>query len=374
METLLVKEKNWVSLTHELGKTFAANAARYDREGSFVFENYALLKTHQYFSAMIPAELGGGGMLHSEMCEVIRTIAHYCGSTALAFSMHQHLIAAAVWRYKNKGEGVALLEKVVKNQLVLVSTGARDWLDSNGEMEKTEGGYLVSARKFFASQSTAGDIAVTSAPYQDPEGQWWVMHFAVPFTASGVSVLDDWDTLGMRATGSQTIVFDKVFVPDAAISLQRPRTGYHPVWDVVLTVALPLIMSAYVGIAEKSLEIALAIGKKYARNQNHLPYIIGKLNNTLLSAQTQLAAMRVLTNEIDFKPNESITIKMLSFKTNISEACMQTVAEAMDAIGGQSFYRKNQLERLFRDVQASPFHPLPKWDQYAFTGEKLLAV
>jgi hypothetical protein len=44
----------------------------------------------------------------------------------------------------------------------------------------------------------------------------------------------------------------------------------------------------------------------------------------------------------------------------------------MEAIWGQSFYKKNILEKLFRDVQASPFHPLPTWEQYAFTGERLL--
>ncbi|MCB0534959.1 MAG: acyl-CoA/acyl-ACP dehydrogenase [Saprospiraceae bacterium] len=373
MNNLLEIETSWVELTQTLGKTFAENASRHDAEGTFVFENYKILKEHRYFSAMIPVEFGGGGISHAEMCDIIRILAHSCGSTALALAMHQHLIAATIWKYKHKGEGAALLEKVAQNQLVLISTGARDWLDSNGSMEKTEGGYLLSGKKHFASQSIAGDVAVTSAPYQNPEGQWSVLHFSVPMKAKGVSVLDDWDTLGMRATGSQTIVFDNVFVPDAAIALERPRTGYHPVWDVVLTVAMPLIMSAYVGLAEKAMEIALTVGKKYQRNQKHLAYIMGKLNNTLVGAQIQWQAMHALTNDVDFKPNSDITVKMLSLKTNVSDACMQTVSEAMDAIGGQSFYKKNQLERLFRDVQAAPFHPLPKWDQYAFTGEKLLA-
>ena len=373
MNNLLEIETSWVELTQTLGKTFAENASRHDAEGTFVFENYKILKEHYFFSAMIPVEFGGGGISHAEMCDIIRILAHSCGSTALALAMHQHLIAATIWKYKHKGEGAALLEKVAQNQLVLISTGARDWLDSNGSMEKTEGGYLLSGKKHFASQSIAGDVAVTSAPYQNPEGQWSVLHFSVPMKAKGVSVLDDWDTLGMRATGSQTIVFDNVFVPDAAIALERPRTGYHPVWDVVLTVAMPLIMSAYVGLAEKAMEIALTVGKKYQRNQKHLAYIMGKLNNTLVGAQIQWQAMHALTNDVDFKPNSDITVKMLSLKTNVSDACMQTVSEAMDAIGGQSFYKKNQLERLFRDVQAAPFHPLPKWDQYAFTGEKLLA-
>jgi alkylation response protein AidB-like acyl-CoA dehydrogenase len=287
--------------------------------------------------------------------------------------MHQHLVAAAIWRYKNKNESLPLLQKVVNEQVVLVSTGARDWLDSNGEMKKTEGGYLLSGKKYFASQSIAGNIAVTSAPFLHPDDGWQVLHFAVALSAKGVSILDDWDVLGMRGTGSQTIVFDQVFIPDAAIVLQRPRNGFHPVWDMVLTVAMPLIMSAYVGIAEKAMEIAVAIGKQYQRNQKHLPYIIGKMNNSLISARTQWKEMYTLTNNINFKPSEAVTLDMLSLKTNVANACIQTVEEGMEAIGGQSFYRKNILERLFRDVQAAQYHPLPAWEQYNFAGERLLS-
>ncbi|MCO6491688.1 MAG: acyl-CoA/acyl-ACP dehydrogenase [Phaeodactylibacter sp.] len=363
---------DWQAMMHELGKDFAGRAGHYDQTGTFVFENYGQLKTHRFFSAMIPEELGGGGISHAEMCDIIRIMAHYCGSTALAFSMHQHLVAATVWKYKHTGEGAPLLQRVAKEQLVLISTGARDWLESNGEMEKVEGGYLFSGKKFFASQSAGGDMAVTSAPWLDAGQEWQVLHFGVPMKAEGVTVLEDWDVLGMRATGSQAIQFDKVFVPDSAISLARPGGEFHPVWDVVLTVAMPLIMSAYVGTAEKAVEIAMSIGKKYYRNQGHIHYIIGKLNNSLLSAQTQWRAMYALTNNFGFKPNENTTIDMLSLKTNVSDAAQQTVSEAMEAIGGQSFYRKNVLERLFRDVQAAGFHPLPRWEQYAFTGERLM--
>ena len=178
----------------------------------------------------------------------------------------------------------------------------------------------------------------------------------------------------MRATGSQTIVFDEVFVPEGAIALEREQGEFHPAWNVVLTVAMPLIMSAYVGIAERAMEVAVNIGKKYARNQKHMPYIIGKLYNTLISAQSQWKAMYALTNNFNFKPDGDITIDILSLKTNVANMTIQTVKEAMEAIGGQSFYKKNELERLFRDIQAAQFHPLPKWEQYAFTGERLLGT
>ncbi len=372
METTIAPGINREKRTNELGKIFASRAAQLDKEGVFAAENYADLKEHRYFSAAIPGELGGDGQSFGQTCDMLRTMAHYCGSTALALSMHQHLVAAAVWKYRNKGESGPMLKKVAEGQLVLVSTGARDWLDSNGNMERTEGGYLLTAKKYFASQSAAGDIAVTSAPYEDPEKGWQVLHFSVPLSAKGVTVLDDWDVLGMRATGSQTIVFDRVFIPDTAIVLARPRTGYHAVWDLVIGVAMPLIMSVYVGIAEKAMEIAILLGKNYPRNQAHLPYIIGKMNNSLVSAQTQWKAMVANVRNFDFQPGQANTLEVLSLKSNVAEACISTVDQAMDAVGGQSFYKKNTLERLFRDVQAAKYHPLPEWEQYQFTGELLL--
>jgi alkylation response protein AidB-like acyl-CoA dehydrogenase len=372
MKTISSSNKTWVQLTHELGKEFEARAAEYDLTGSFVHENYRQLKENKFFSAAIPVELGGSGLSHSKMCHLIRIIAHYCGSTALAFSMHQHLIAAAVWKYVHNNEGAEMLKNVAKHELALISTGARDWLGSNGEMKRTKGGYLFSGKKHFASQSAGADVAVTSAPHENENSLSKVLHFSVPMNSSGVSVLDNWDVMGMRATGSQTIVFDQVFIPDSAISLQRPRDAFHPVWHVVLTVALPLIMSAYVGIAEKAQQIAIEKGKNYGRNKNFIAGMVGRMNNALLSARTGWKAMYHLTNSYEFAPREETTIAMLSHKTNVGDAAKRTVELAMEAIGGQSFYRSNILERLFRDVQASPFHPLPKWEQYEFTGERIL--
>ena len=372
IKTTELTTTDWIGLSKELGKSFAQRATLHDEEGSFVFQNYEQLKKHKYFSAMIPKELGGGGISHEKMCAIIRIIAKHCASTALAFSMHQHLIGATIWKYKSKGLGAPLLEKVVKNQLVLISTGARDWLGSNGEMKKVEGGFLFTANKSFASQSIMGDIAITSAPFMNENGDWEVLHFPLPMDTKGVQVLDDWKVMGMRATGSHTIQCKDVFIPESAIALTRPRGDFHPVWNVVLTVAMPLIMSAYVGIAERAMEITLGNAKKSKKNQNHIATMIGKLNNSMLSAQCQLKAMYKLTNNFDFKPDEVVTMDILTFKTNVAAAAIQVVRESIELVGGQSYYKKNELERLFRDIQAAQFHPLPKWEQYAFVGERLI--
>ncbi len=372
METTTIKTKNWIQLAHTLGKDFAQGASLNDNQATFVHENYNQLKAERFFSALIPTELGGAGISYSEMCQIISVFGQYCGSTALAFSMHQHLVAAAVWKYKTKGEAAETLLKIAANQLVLVSTGAKDWLGSNGTLKKVDGGYLFSAKKHFASQSVVGDVAVTSSVLANADGSSSVLHFSSPLKQDGVSLLDDWNTLGMRATGSQTIVFENVFVPEEAIALKRERNEFHPVWNVVLTVAMPLIMSAYVGIAQKAEALSIAAAQK--AGQNHLPYAIGKLHNTFLGCKSQWLTMQALTNNFDFTPSSKSTADILSLKTNVSDLARETVSQALEITGGQSFYKKHLLERLFRDVQASQFHPLPKWNQYEFTGKQLIST
>jgi hypothetical protein len=96
-------------------------------------------------------------------------------------------------------------------------------LESNGEMTRGDGGFRVKATKRFASQAAIGDVLVTSSVYPSPEAGEQVLHFPVPMKAEGVCVLNDWHTLGMRATGSHTVRLDGVFVPDSSITLRRPR-------------------------------------------------------------------------------------------------------------------------------------------------------
>ena len=373
METIKQPKTDYKKLIHQLGTTFSSRAKDNDESGRFVYENYEDLKKHRLFSALIPVELGGLNMSHSEMCEFIKIMAKYCASTALAFSMHQHLVAASVWKYKHKRMGEATLRNVANNQLVLVSTGAKDWLGSNGEMKKVEGGYILNAKKHFASQSVVGDVAITSAPYLNENNEWKVLHFPVKFESEGVSTFDDWNVLGMRATGSHTLLFENVFVPEESIALERNRDEFHAIWNVVLTIAMPLIMSVYVGIAEKATNIAIDKAKAVSDKQEHTKFSLGKLYNTFISAEKQWKAMFTITNDFNFTLENDNSIDILSLKTNVSDACIDTVSQVMDLVGGQSFYKAFELERLFRDVQASKFHPLPKWNQYAFTADKLMS-
>src|SRR3954469_22160498 len=115
---------DWTELMTPLGQDFAKRSAAHDAEDSFVAENYAALREHGAFAAGVPAELGGGGASHAELCEMIRTLARHCSSTALAFSMHTHPVGgqAYMWRAGNKMPE-PLLRRVAAEKLVIATSG-----------------------------------------------------------------------------------------------------------------------------------------------------------------------------------------------------------------------------------------------------------
>src|SRR5207237_1355320 len=81
------------AVARELGPQLAARAAAHDAEDSFVADSYADFKKQRLFSAGVPAELGGGGASFSELCAMLNELGRHCGSSALALSMHTHLLA-----------------------------------------------------------------------------------------------------------------------------------------------------------------------------------------------------------------------------------------------------------------------------------------
>ncbi len=356
----------------EFGPRFAETADENDAKDRFVFENYKALRQAHVFSALVPGEFGGGGAGHADMCTFLRGLAGYCPATALALSMHQHLVAAAVANHRAGRPGQALLEKVGGGELVLVSTGANDWLDSNGRAERTDGGYRVTATKPFASGAPAGDIIVTSVAHEGANGAE-VLHFPLPLKAEGVSLADNWRTLGMRATGSQTVQLDNVFVPDAAIGLRRPRGPFHPAFAVILTVAMPLIMSVYLGVAESA--FAIACRQARARRPDAATAILtGELTNRLALARLAVADLVRLVNGYDFRPDAQLASDVLVRKTLAANAVIATAETALQVTGGAGFYRKLGLERLLRDVHGAQFHPLPEKRQQLFTGRLALGL
>jgi alkylation response protein AidB-like acyl-CoA dehydrogenase len=364
-------KQNWAAVAEEIGPGFAERAAGHDADDSFVAENYAVLKERGLLTAGVPEDLGGAGASVAELCNMLRTLAHYCSSTALALSMHTHLVAVPAWRYKNQNAPVApLLERVVKEDLVLVSTGGADWLDGTGTAEKENGTFKLNARKVFCSGAPAGDLLMTTAVYQDPEAGPSVLHLGVPMKADGVTVEDNWRVLGMRGTGSHDVTLKDVVVPEAAAALSRPQGKWHPVIHIVAMIAIPLIYSVYTGVAEAARDLAVKRTKK--RDDAGAQLLAGEMENELRG--TQLAMRDMIDIAEHAQPGLETTNLAMMDRALVERGAIATVERAFQLVGGGAFFRSVGLERLFRDVQGARFHPMQQQMQRTFAGKMALGL
>lgn len=366
-------ETDWRAIARDLGPSFAERCAAHDADDSFVAENYAALKERGFFAAGVPGELGGGDASHADLCTIVREIAHSCGSTALAFSMHTHNVAtqALSWRGGNKAPE-PFLRRVAAEKLVIATSGGSDWLRGSGKLEKVEGGFRMSGRKIFSSGVPSATAFTTLGIYDDPQNGPTVCHFVLPLPVEGFKILDTWRTLGMRGTGSTDVELTDVFIPDAAMGgLKRPPGKWHPFMHLVTLSAMPIVYAAYLGIAESAREIALGLAKK-KKDDPYLPYLVGEMDNRLTTAQIVHANMVELTKTA--KPGPEATSAMGSRRTILTEALLGTVDRALEVAGGAGFYRSAQLERCFRDIQAARFHILREKDQLRMSGRVALGL
>ncbi len=351
----------------------AQHASRHDVDGTFVSESLDALRDAGLLAAGVPTELGGLGATNRELAELQRELAHHCGSTALATSMHQHVVCFTAWRYRRGLPGAeATLRRVADEGIVLVSTGGGDWTHPRGTAVRVEGGYRVSGTKRFASQSTAGTAMSTMATYDDPEQGRRVLNLAVPFASDGVTVKDNWDTLGMRGTASNDIVFEEVFVPDERVLANRPYGVLDPPLQVIGSVAMPIISGAYLGVAEA----AYAAAVESVRNRADDPTIrrqVGLMRHRLQVAAWSLDGALALAGP-DPEPSADTLAAVMLAKREIALAGIEVCDLAMEVAGGAAFFRGSVVERCYRDIRAAKFHPTTPEDTLLLAGDLAMSA
>jgi alkylation response protein AidB-like acyl-CoA dehydrogenase len=355
--TTLPPDAELIERAATVGRKIAGDASRHDVEGTFVEEGLEALRDAGLLALAVPTDLGGLGATVRQVALFQRELAHHCGSTALATSMHQHVVAFTAWRYRRGMPGAeGTLRRVADEGIVLVSTGGGDFTHPRGEAVKADGGYRVSGRKQFSSQSSFGDVLSTMFAYEDPEQGRRVLNMAVPVRAEGVTVLDNWDTLGMRGTASNDVVLEDVFVPEDKVVANRPYGVVDPPLQVIVSIAMPIISAVYLGVAEAAYQAAVEVALRKAED----PIVqrqVGLMAHRLRVASWALDGALA---EIGDDPDPSMqrfTVAMAA-KREIALAGIEVCDVAMEVGGGPAFFRGSTLERCYRDIRAAKFHPL----------------
>jgi alkylation response protein AidB-like acyl-CoA dehydrogenase len=359
----------------ELGPIFAERANAAIDEDKYVADNIALLKSSGLVEAGVPHELGGGGADVDELAAMLRTLAYHCGSTGLAFSMHTHQVAIPAWRWKHQKAAMAavepLLKRIANERILLMSSGGSDWIGGSGKAEKVEGGYRITARKVFSSGAPTGDLLMTGAVLEAGGEPPMVLHFGIPMNSPHVKVLDNWRTLGMRGTGSHDVMIEGHVVPDAAVAVRRKAGEWHPIFQIIATIAFPLIYSVYLGVAESARDIAIGLAKRKTPGR-HAIDLAGRMQTELTAArlghESMLAAVRRNA------PSADTVNDVMIGKQLVARHAIAAVEYAMELAGGAGFYRSAGLERRFRDIQAARYHPLQSGPQAEYAGAMALGL
>jgi len=344
-----------VSWAAELGIVLAEHAARNDEQGAWVSDSYRHLVDAGALALAVPSELGGLGAPVAGVARFVRELARHCGSTALAMAMHQHATLALAWRYRRGQPGAeAALRGIVDARTVLATAGGSDFTSPSGSATAVDGGYRVSGRKRFVSQSVAATVLSALFPL-GLDGDRQVISVTIPMDDPGLTIEPTWNAMGMRGTASNEVTIDDVFVPEDRVGPLRPYGVLDPPLQLVGIFALPVIAAVYLGIAESAHAAAVerASGAGDVLTQRSVGVMAIKLR---VAGWALDGALAVIGDDPD--PSMEIFAAAVAAKHHVATTGIEVCDLAMEVVGGAAFARGCVIERAYRDVRAAKFHPL----------------
>lgn len=361
-------------LSDELLERVRGRAAAHDRENTFPDDDLADLKQAGYLGILVPRELGGLGLGLAEASVLQQRLAGAAPATALAINMHLVWTGVAkvmadrgidalrfVQEGAAAGEVFAFGISEAGNDLVLFGSGT-------DAAPLPDGSYAFTGTKIFTSLAPVWtQLGLHGLDTSSPDAPQMVYAF-VPrseMQADRVVVRDDWDTLGMRATQSRTTELHGAVAPaDRVVRRLTPGPNPDPLVFGIFSVFELLLASVYTGIARRALDLAVTAagtrtskrtGKAYSQD----PDIRWRIAGMALAYDALPPQIEALCCDVDELADHGPRWFSLlaGVKHRAVTAAKAIVDDAVLVAGGSSYFSRNELGRLYRDVLAGLFHP-----------------
>ncbi|MFS2076480.1 acyl-CoA dehydrogenase family protein [Curtobacterium sp. CT11-133] len=356
-------------LGDELLERIAARAPGYDAANAFCTEDLDELRAAGYLRIGVPVERGGAGLGLAATTAVQRRLAEAAPATALGLGMHQVWVQAARAVTARGGSFLqAVTDHAADDHLLAfgVSEPGNDAVlfDSLTTAEPDgDGGYRFTGTKVFTSLAPAWDVlSVFGKDGSGPEPR--LVHGFVLRSDGDVEHLDDWDTLGMRATQSRTTKLHGVHVPADRIVRTLPvGPNQDPLVFGVFAAFELLVASVYVGIAARA--VALAVSAVRSRTaldgtprsaDPDVRRAIADMRGTVDAIELQVTSLARSVDELDDLGPRWFPL-LVGAKARAVDAAQHVVDEAMRVVGGGAYRAGGELARLARDVRAGQYHP-----------------
>jgi 3-hydroxy-9,10-secoandrosta-1,3,5(10)-triene-9,17-dione monooxygenase len=357
-----------VTRARELVPMLRANAQSAERERRLPEANLEALRSAGLLRLSLPRRHGGYELGVRSFLRVCAELGRGCGSTAwVATLLNTNLYTASAFPDRARAEIFNENPDAVLSGVILGSEVAVD---------RVNDGYLVSGQWGFATGCLHADWAILGRTPQNPSDS----HAALLVPMQDLSVRDTWKVVGLAGTGSNTLVADKVFVPEhRAVVLARSSTDQvfssapdPSGWQdqavrravLVLGIAAPLL-----GLAQHAYELvteSLNKGRRIAyseyqdaRNSTTIQLALGRAAHLIDSSWTH--ALRS-ADDLDRAEStrssldEFIQMRIRTDTGVVARECRAAVETLLDINGAGSFSCANPLQRVWRDLEVASRH------------------
>ena len=355
-----------------LSADFATRAAQHDREPSDPVENYAALRDAGFYALNVPAELGGGGVGLLGWSLAAEELAQGCASTALSFNMHLSIIGPLMESpLVSSGTKKRVAHMVVHDKKLIAgnyseptTSGLVGTSVPLTRARRVDGGYRITGRKAFASMLEAADYCAVMAYPDEATTPTAAMILLVPRQAAGRRVEEVWDTLGMRATRSDSMVLDDCWVADDALMVRADdivpfrRDGANWSWASYTAVYLGVAVAAYKALIET---VRRRTPPGFSQSLAYHPDV----RRHVAEMSVDLEAARLLTYHSAWLsdtqgPTPATLAAFYRAKYFVGEAVTRITRTAMTLGGAHALFKTSPLERLFRDGAVAPVQFPPR--------------
>ena len=355
----------------ELTADFATRSSEHDRDASHPTENYDRLRAEGFLELTVGREWGGAGASFLDHTIAYEALGQGCPSTALAFNMHASVVMPVLQSSEVSDTAKQLIADLVVQQHKLIggnfsepgTTSLIGERPLSARARRVDSGYSITGRKMFASMLEAADHVLVMAYPDDATDPFAGMLLLVPRTAAGRRVNANWDTLGMRATRSDSLILEDCRLPDSAVLLHANDTRrfrhdfLNWFWGSYTAVYLGIAVAAY-----DELRRVMHARRPHGYTQP-LAYH-PDVRRHVAELSTDLEAARLITYRSAWLsdtqgPTAETTAALYRAKYMVGEAVTRITRVALTLGGAHGIFKGSRLEQLFRDGAIAPIQPPP---------------
>jgi 3-hydroxy-9,10-secoandrosta-1,3,5(10)-triene-9,17-dione monooxygenase len=245
------------------------------------------------------------------------------------------------------------------------------------DIEKVDGGYLIKDAQWpFVSGSPYADWFYFGAPVDDGNGGMEMAIIVIP--RKDVEVLDDWNVIGLRGSGSNSVVVKEIFVPDYRVSLDRlAQKGHYiieelqdnPLYRTPFVPSLTLSIAApALGIAQGGFDLHMervrkaGIGNTFYSKMSDAAVTHLQISEIDMKLECARMLFRQAINDLDdystrgqdFTQKESIRIKAVFGYAN--QQCKEAYDLMLAGAGSIFSYNNNVFQTFYRDFISMHLH------------------